>query len=403
MPTHHDMIAALQKAGVQLIAPQTVTLGNDLDPSRFAVGVTIHPGCRLAGADTSLGPDCAVGAEGPATLIDVQMGARVAFKSGFAQQATLMDDVDVGSNAHLRPGTLLEEHASVAHCVGLKQTILLPFVTLGSLINFCDCLMAGGTGLDNHSEVGSGFVHFNFTARQDKATPSLIGDVPHGVLLNQPPIFLGGQGGLVGPRRIAYGSVLAAGQICRRDIMQPGNLVMESGPSSRIEKPYDPRTFHSLQTILENNRCYIGNLLALACWYRAIRLPWATSQPTWRMALVQGALKRLDEAFGERLKRLAQLASKAAEALATGNSDARKRLMSPKPTDLLKRFSESWPSQQQALVAYRNRMLDMPAALPQPTPGAGYLQWVRALQASDHHRITHHLQTLIDNTPCYET
>ena len=80
----------------------------------------------------------------------------------------------------MRRGTILEEHASCAHTVGLKQTILFPYVTLGSLINFCDCFMAGGTGPRNHSEVGSSYIHFNFSANQDKATASLLGMCPRG-------------------------------------------------------------------------------------------------------------------------------------------------------------------------------------------------------------------------------
>jgi len=102
--------------------------------------------------------------------------------------------------------------------VGLKQTILFPFVTLGSLVNFCDCLMAGGTSKKDHSEVGSSYIHFNYTPEQDKATPSLIGDVPQGVMVNRPPIFLGGQGGAVGPVRIGYGTVVKAGTILRKDV-----------------------------------------------------------------------------------------------------------------------------------------------------------------------------------------
>ena len=66
--------------------------------------------------------------------------------------------------------------------------------------------MAGGTSRKNHSEIGSSYIHFNFTPHQDKATPSLVGDVPRGVMLDRAPIFLGGQGGLVGPVRIAYGT-----------------------------------------------------------------------------------------------------------------------------------------------------------------------------------------------------
>ena len=66
----------------------------------------------------------------------------------------------MGLGAQVREACILEEEASGAHCVGIKQTILLPFVTLGSLINFCDCLMAGGTSRQNHSEVGTPDIHF---------------------------------------------------------------------------------------------------------------------------------------------------------------------------------------------------------------------------------------------------
>ena len=82
--------------------------------------------------------------------------------------------------------------------------------------------MSGGTDGKNHSEVGSSYIHFNYTPNQDKATPSLIGDVPAGVMLNQPPIFLGGQGGLVGPVRIGHGTVIAAGTIYRKDCPEGG-------------------------------------------------------------------------------------------------------------------------------------------------------------------------------------
>jgi hypothetical protein len=158
--------------GVILHNPDSILL--DVQPDQIAPGVEIFPGCRIQGASTSIGPGSRIGAEGPAALLDCQLGSNVNFASGFAEQATFLDGVTIGANAHIRPGTLLEEQASLAHCVGLKQTMLMPFVTLGSIINFCDCLMAGGTSRSNHSEVGSSFIHFNFTPRQDKATASFL-------------------------------------------------------------------------------------------------------------------------------------------------------------------------------------------------------------------------------------
>jgi bifunctional UDP-N-acetylglucosamine pyrophosphorylase/glucosamine-1-phosphate N-acetyltransferase len=101
--------------------------------------------------------------------------------------------------------------------------------------------MAGGTSRKNHSEVGSSYIHFNYTPNQDKATASLIGDVPKGVMLNQNPIFLGGQGGLVGPCRIAYGTVIAAGSVYRKDQLTPDRLVFDGrgrGGVCRIPRPY---------------------------------------------------------------------------------------------------------------------------------------------------------------------
>jgi hypothetical protein len=40
----------------------------------------------------------------------------------------------------------------------------------------------------DHSEVGSSYIHFNYTPNQDKASASLLGDVPRGVMLREPPM-----------------------------------------------------------------------------------------------------------------------------------------------------------------------------------------------------------------------
>jgi bifunctional UDP-N-acetylglucosamine pyrophosphorylase/glucosamine-1-phosphate N-acetyltransferase len=99
--------------------------------------------------------------------------------------------------------------------------------------------MAGGSGRQNHSEVGSSYIHFNFTPDGDKTTPSLIGDVPRGVMLNQRPIFLGGQGGMVGPLRMGYGNVVAAGAILREDVIEENKLIMGE-PYERRILTYEP-------------------------------------------------------------------------------------------------------------------------------------------------------------------
>jgi UDP-N-acetylglucosamine/UDP-N-acetylgalactosamine diphosphorylase len=208
----------------------------------------------------------------------------------------------MGLGAHVREGCILEEEANGAHCVGLKQTILFPFVTLGSLINFCDCLMAGGTSRKHHSEVGSSYIHFNFTPNGDKTTASLIGDVPRGVMLNQPPIFLGGQGGIVGPIRMGYGNVVAAGAILRRDYTKGNKLIVgKTYPGTVVDLM--PNMYGGLSHILEKNIFYLANLTALEQWYIHVRHPFFNAQEFGDL-IYAGALEKLLLSKKERIKRL---------------------------------------------------------------------------------------------------
>ncbi|MCA9650265.1 MAG: UDP-N-acetylglucosamine pyrophosphorylase [Myxococcales bacterium] len=301
-----ERVEALAARGVEIVDPRQTYVAPDVSPQRVCSGVVLHPGTRLRGARTFLGPGVEVGAEGPATLVDAVLGPRARIDSGYVEGAVLLDDARAGYGAHLRPGTLLEEEASTAHCVGLKHTILLSFVTLGSLINFCDVLMAGGSSRKDHSEVGSGFIHFNFTpwgARGDKATASLVGDVVHGVFLREPRIFLGGAGGLVGPTSVGYGSVTGAGQVVRRPVAD-GRLVIETLP--KLDRPLSVAKLDKLQPRMGRNVAYVAQLVALRAWYQHVRLarvPSGDEHHARRMVLT-AALETLDACIAERVTRL---------------------------------------------------------------------------------------------------
>ncbi len=298
-----ERLAALHARGVILVDPRQVWIGDDVVLSRVGAGAVLHPGTRLAGSRTWLGAGAEVGREGPATIIDTVLAEGARIDGGYARGAVLLEGASVGSAAHLREGTLLEEQASTAHAVGLKQTILLSFVTLGSLINFCDCLMSGGTSRRDHSEVGSGYIHFNFTpwgARGDKATPSLIGDVTSGVFLRERRIFLGGSGGMVGPRQVDFGAVVAAGQVLRGDAA--GDELLVQAPPREIRRARKPGFLDRAEPRAARNVEYIGQLVALRCWYEAVRVPGARGTP--RGPVIDAALENIDEAIEERLRRL---------------------------------------------------------------------------------------------------
>ncbi len=304
-PSKIDQLIA---KGVHIPNPQSVEIGDDIDPERISgANVTLHAGSKLFGAKTYVADGVRIGYEAPVTVQDCYIGPEVDLKGGYFQEAVFLHKAGCGLGAHVRRGTILEEQASVAHTVGLKQTILFPFVTLGSLINFCDCLMAGGTGAKNHSEVGSSYIHFNFTPNQDKATPSLIGDVVEGVMLNQSPIFLGGQGGLVGPLQIAYGTVIAAGCICRKDQLKPGRLVIE-GPMPTGRMPFTAGQYQGLKRLLKKNFHYIAQLTALRHWYAKVRSCFVG--PMLPQAMHEGLMATLDNGIAERMKQLEALRNK---------------------------------------------------------------------------------------------
>lgn len=266
-------VLQLIEKGVRIPAPASVEIGETVSVDRISgKGVVIHAGSRLRGRRTLIMDDAVIGEEAPATVDNCALGPAVRLKGGYFSGAVFLKGAVVGSSAHCRPGTILEEKASAAHAVGLKQSILFPYVTLGSLINFCDVMMGGGTGPKDHSEVGSAYIHFNFTPNQDKATASLLGDVPRGVMLDQPPIFLGGQGGLVGPCRLAFGTVIAAGAVYRKDEFNTGRLLTAGGARGG-SMPYAAGIYRSVKRIVANNAAYLGNLAALGQWYAHARKP----------------------------------------------------------------------------------------------------------------------------------
>ncbi|MEZ4524495.1 MAG: protein GlmU [Desulfobacterales bacterium] len=336
----NSQIRKLMAKGVDVPCPETVFIDADVDAERISgQGVRIYPGCRISGSSTLILAGAQLGSEAPVTLENCQIGPDVSLKGGFFRHSVFLKKASAGSGAHVREGCIFEEGASIAHTVGLKQTILFPFVTLGSLINFCDCLMSGGTGRKDHSEVGSSYIHFNYTPNQDKATASLLGDVPRGVMLKHKPVFLGGQGGLVGPCRLEFGTVIAAGCVWRKDELRPNRLLI-CGAGRGGSMPFSTGVYQNVKRILVNNFIYIANLAALGQWYAQVRSLFVSE--TFPQVLLDGLQEKISLGIAERIKRLKELAGKmpgsAAAYLAASGESASASLLAQK-----KEFHENWP------------------------------------------------------------
>ncbi len=358
-----SVLQALVAKGVDIRCPDSVEIGDDVDPDLVSgEGVVIHSGCRVRGPRTVLSAGVELGAEGPTTVENCQLGPGVELKGGYAAGSVFLEGASLGFGHHVRAASILEEQASGAHTVGLKQTILFPFVTLGSLINFCDALMAGGTSRTDHSEIGSSYIHFNFTPMGDKSTPSLFGDVARGVTLREAPIFLGGQGGAVGPVKVAYGTVVGAGSILREDVLDENTLLVVEPPRGR-QRPARSGHYRNLDRLLARNITYLASLDALQVWYAEVRSAFFARQELGDRVLA-GAMAALDAARTERLKRLTVLGSH------LDAEDPRHRQVASALPELGEMFGA------EALDASAASALVTAAAA-----GVGYLDAVRALDA----------------------
>ncbi len=376
---HRRRIAALLDRGVVCPCPESIEIADDVDIERIHPTVTLHARTRISGARTSIGPHVVLGREAPVALEDCVLGPNVILDGGFYRGVTMLDGANTRSGAHVREGTLFEERASAAHCVGLKQTILFPYVTLGSLINFCDCLMAGGTGRKDHSEVGSGYIHFNFTPRGDKVTPSLFGDVPRGVLLDQPRIFLGGLAASVGPMRVGFGAFLGPGAVYRRDVKE-GRFQLSEKPI-QMEMDFDPKVLAGLPAKLRKTFRYIGNLAALWQWYRHVRPLFAGPE---RTLLYDEARKTVEAGIEERIKQIGRMVSlvpESLERLQAGGAPSRTLAFQ-------RRLLERWPTLRETLSQFaafsgseRDRDTLLEVLAKHAAPG-DYLQVVPALPSS---------------------
>jgi UDP-N-acetylglucosamine/UDP-N-acetylgalactosamine diphosphorylase len=206
--------------------------------------------------------------------------------------------------------------------------------------------MAGGTSRKNHSEVGSSYIHFNYTPQQDKATPSLVGDVPRGVMLQEPPIFLGGQGGIVGPLKIAYGTVIPAGVICRQDFKAEG-MLWSSPASPGKKKEFIAGVSGDISRKVNYNIVYVANLLALRQWYSYVRREFFIREK-YGNDLYCGALNVLTAAVAERIKQMSLFAQNAENSVAAGSKKMKQGLSdSVKRTSKL--FLQNWPQMQEYL------------------------------------------------------
>ncbi len=383
----------LAERGVHLPRPDQVAIRRDVPLERLAPGARLLPFCRLSGAATRVdagaelgaggavtldnawvGVGAAIGTLGPVTLRDAACGPGTVLGCGVAEDAVFLGKESqatpftAGYGFRVRKGTLYEEDASSAQHTDTKMTVLFPWVTLGSSLNWCDVLVAGGVGggPGEFSEIGSGAIHFNFTPRGDKATASQLGNAVDGVFLDQPRLFIGGNTSLIGPLRADFGAVtLAGGRFARR--LHAG-LNLPHGPDGAAALAaglYDLETYGSIKRVFDAQVTFVGELAALDAWYAHVRARLARGHAD-RAALYERARGLVRLNLDERIAQLAEFA---------GRMEASARMLAER------RPGDARVAQHEALLRgwpEIERHLRRSSALEEEPPGA----FLRALEAS---------------------
>ena len=383
-PRNYEKVAQLIDRGVSIPNPLTVDIGDDVDITRISgEGVTLFPGCRIYGAKTVISSGVALGAEAPVTLDDCRLGPRVELKGGYFAGSVFLEGATMGSAAQVRESCLLEEQSRGAHAVGLKQTILFPFVTLGSLINFCDCLMAGGTGPERPQRGGQ-FLHpFQLHARGGQEHPiSLRRRAPgrHA----RPARHLPWWAGRERSGRSGWATAPSSQRVpcCAKTCWKRGNwsypprLAVSSETSLR-------HGYGDLRRVVRNNIVYLANLVALEDWYQEVRRPFFARQELGDL-VYQGAMEVLEAAKDERMGRLLVMADKAAGSGETG------RLLAEKVDSVCALFAGRAEAPSDGAI---------PSVLASAAAAAetGYLDWVRSLPPEIRETGVEWLQSIVDS------
>lgn len=314
----NDRLQQLIAKGVDIPAPESVVVGEEVNLDNVEAGVTVGPGTKILGAGTMIGAGTEI--QGAAVIKDSMIGRNCGLAAGEYADAVLLDSCSTVGWARVRGHSAWEEESNCAHNCDTKTTVLGYKVTLGSLINFCNVMMLGGTSpsLEVGAEVGSGTINFNFlpfgpTVGALIKPSTVVGSMESPFLVcDAAPTryaFIGGHTSIIAPVIIGLGSVVAAKSRVNPGIYGEDNLI--SG--GNIEEPM-VRDVAKVRVLKDMTPKYaiLVRQMATAVAFRKwcdLRIAWATRNglDAFAVRLIEGFTGKVDkyiealEAYGDNI------------------------------------------------------------------------------------------------------
>jgi len=192
--------------GVSLLDPERsyidhgVLIGSD---------TVVHPNCTISGA-TVIGSGCII--ENGVSIKGCSIGDGCHIKaSSVLEDARLCSDVSVGPMAHLRPGTLLNNHVKIGNFVETKKAVM------GEGSKASHLTYLGDAEIGSNVNIGCGTITCNYDGVNKHRT--VIGD----------DVFIGSDVQLVAPVSVGRNSLVAAGTTVTLDV-PPDSLAISRVP-----------------------------------------------------------------------------------------------------------------------------------------------------------------------------
>lgn len=306
---NRERVLALQKKGVEILNPESIAVGEIVNPENIEAGVRVGPGTSIDGPATMIGAGTEI--KGASVIRDCLIGRNCSLHSGEYLDSVLLDGCSTVGWARVRGHCAWEEGTNSAHNVDTKTTVLGYKTTLGSLINFCNVLMLGGTSprLEVGAEVGSGTINFNFlpygAAVGALIKPStVVGSMESPFLsCKGAPIrydFVGGHCSIIAPVVVGLNCMIAAKTRVNPGIY--GDDVMIAGGNLERTTVIDVQRIRALKDMTSKFKILVKQL-AVAVSFRKwcqLRIEWAeeTTLDDFDLRLIQGYAAKVDKFIG---------------------------------------------------------------------------------------------------------
>ena len=205
--------------GVSIIDPLTTYIAPTVT---IDADVVIQPGTMITGAshiktDAIIGPN--------SEIKDAIIGEGSVIKQSIVHDSKVGNQVNIGPFAHIRPATIIEDHAKIGNFVEVKKSR----IDRGSKVSHLSYI--GDADIGKHVNVGCGSITVNYDGKNKFKT------------IIEDDVFIGCNANLIAPLTIGRGALVAAGSTITKDVPE---IALSVARAKQVNKEGYAKRFNKL-------------------------------------------------------------------------------------------------------------------------------------------------------------